>query len=235
MTEHRIDLYSAFRNRRLFWDFLTQEARSEAYHQISRQTERHPSPAALFEWVADRSEPAEAGRIMDHIAVCEECAHEVLNIMRLDDELEQTLLEWADMGAEYEPGPVAGKCMTWASDLWEPQWFDTHAAAADVPKQTHVFSTHNGDIRLSVYWQGQNADQAAFLSLTWNVEESGHGGVRNREFRFRLVNPATRSIRCEISTGTSLSGEKNMTGTELGFDPSYERWAVAVIVMTQKY
>ena len=230
----RIDLYNAFQSNRLFWDFLTQEARSKAYQHICRQLDPHPSPATLFEWAADRSEPEDAGRIMDHIAACEECAHEALNIMRLNDELEQTLLEWADTGAEYEPEPVADSLVTWESEFWEPQWFGAHAAAADVPKQTHLFSTPDGDIRLSVYWRGQNANQPAFLNLAWNIGESG-GGSQNCKLLFSFINPATRSIRCEISTGTRLSGERTIPNAELGFDPSYERWAVAIVVTTQKY
>ncbi len=74
-----------------FCNFLKQEAQSEEYRQLKQATESHTHPTGemLYDYVTGGLNDEEAMIIRRHIAYCSVCSNEVLNIMRIENELEK--------------------------------------------------------------------------------------------------------------------------------------------------
>lgn len=74
-----------------FWNFLKQEALSEKYRQLKQATESHTHPTGemLYDYVTGGLNDEEAMIIRRHIAYCSVCSNEVLNIRRIENELEK--------------------------------------------------------------------------------------------------------------------------------------------------
>ena len=240
MKKRKIELQTALQDNETFLAFLTQEAQSEKFRRLRENASKtpHPTREKLYDYALGWMDQAEVRQVREHIAFCGDCAHEVLRILRIEDELEQDALEWADRAPVSSQEPKAAfslptskkssiidSLVRWISPLWEPQWAGQLVTAADIPKQTHAFISENGDIKISCYWKGQYHDQPAYIQIAWKANLTTES-----EIWIRFTDPATRVIRSEICLGTGLVGEESFTSDDLGFDPSNEKWAISVVL-----
>jgi hypothetical protein len=112
-----------------------------------------------------------------------------------------------------------------ATEYWEPQWTGQQATAADIPEQKHVFRREDGDINVSCFWRSQHRKKPAYISISWKANVT----TRN-EIRARFINSETREHLAEVDLGSHFMGEEVFTSDDLGFDPSCERWAMALVL-----
>jgi hypothetical protein len=128
---------------------------------------------------------------------------------------------------DYPPLPLPGGELFEgiATEYWEPQWTEQQATAADIPEQAHVFRREDGDIEISCFWRSQYRKKPAYISISWRANVT----TRN-EIRARFINSETREHLAEVDLGTHLMGEEIFTSDDLGFDPSSERWAMALVL-----
>ncbi len=214
----------------------------------------HPTDDMLFEYVCGGLDEQDAGIIRDHIAFCEVCAEEVLRLRLVQEELEERLLDWANgedilLTSPYLPSmeelkrgvpqgeipagkedislpPSKGDLFEeLAPEIWEPQWIEQRATAADLPEQKHVFRRPDGEITVSCFWRGTYRNKPAYISISWKADIT-----TCNELRARFINPETREQLAEVYLGTCTAGEEVFTSDDLGFDPSQERWAMTLIV-----
>ena len=237
MKKQRIELQTALQTDEMFLAFLTQEAQSEKYCRLREHAEKTPDLTGekLYDYVLGWLDEKEAREVREHIALCGDCAHGVVRIMRIEDELEQDSLDWADVPPAKEDSvsqttseqfSLTDRVVRWLSSLWEPQWAGQLVTAADIPQQSHTFTSEDGDMKIACYWKGQYKDEPAYVQISWKADL-----IPESELWIRFVNPATRTIRREVCLGTGLVGEEIFTSDDLGFDPSYERWAIAVLLV----
>lgn len=120
----------------------------------------------------------------------------------------------------------AGKALIqWISPIWQPQWAGQFVGAADIPVQMHTFRLEKGAIDVSCSWKPQIGDTPPYLDLSWRADM-----VLDGEFWCRFVHPDTNSVLAEVLLGESKEGGKYFTRQDLGFDPSQEQWALAILV-----
>jgi hypothetical protein len=113
----------------------------------------------------------------------------------------------------------------WISPLWQPQWAGQFVGAGDIPTQQHTFRLEKGAIEVSCFWKPQSGDSPSYLDLSWKADTILEG-----EFWCRFVHPDTNVVLAEVPLGMSKEGGKYFTRQELGFDPSQEEWALAILV-----
>ena len=91
-------LKQALKSNEAFLEFLKEEAQSSEYQKFRERIEKgpHPTREMLYEYVLNWTEETDDENIMDHIAFCSICSKEVLSIMKLEQELEEDMLDWAD-------------------------------------------------------------------------------------------------------------------------------------------
>jgi hypothetical protein len=248
MKKQRSELQTALRNNETFLAFLTQEAQSEKYCRLRENAGKTPHPPGekLYDYVLGWLDEQETKQVREHIALCGDCAHETLRILQIEAELEQDSLEWADSNPvssqerkvvfassqrkeqslpTAKRSSITDNLVRWISPLWEPQWAGQLVTAADIPKQAHSFTSEDGDIKLSCYWKGQYQDEPAYIQITWKARFTAEN-----EIRIRFTDPVTQAIHSEVCLGTGLVGEETFTSDDLGFDPSYARWAISVVL-----
>ncbi len=225
-----------FRRDEGFLDHLGREARSERFRNFHQRVEQgpHPTDELLYEYVWGGLDEQDAGMIRVHIAFCGICAEEVLRLRLVEEELEEKLLTWTKGEARaltspfpFQRGSTSQEVLfeELAPEFWEPQWAGQLATAADIPEQEHVFRREDGDIKISCFWRGQYRKKPAYISISWNANVTTRS-----EFRVRFINPETQEELSEVYLGTGLVGEEVFTNEDLGFDPSCEQWAIALIV-----
>jgi hypothetical protein len=112
-----------------------------------------------------------------------------------------------------------------ATEFWEPDWQQRRATAADIPPQEHVFAREDGDITISCLWRSQHRRHPSYISISWKADVTTYN-----EIHARFVDPETRQQLAEVRLGAGVIGEEVFTSEELGFDPSSERWALALVV-----
>lgn len=251
MKKQKIELQTALQDNETFLAFLKQETQSEDFRQLRESASKtpHPSGEKLYDYALGWLNDSEAAQIREHIASCGDCAHEVLSILRIEEELEQDSLEWADsvptssqerkiaFAASQErkvafaslltskKRSIIGNLVRWVSPLWEPQWAGQLVTATDIPKQAHSFTSKDGDINISCYWKGQYHDQPAYIQIAWKANLTMESKIW-----IRFTDPTTQATRSEVCLGTSLVGEETFTSDDLGFDPSSEKWAISVVL-----
>ena len=113
----------------------------------------------------------------------------------------------------------------WISTLWQPQWVGQFVGAGDIPRQTHSFELEQGRIDVSCAWTPQQGATPAYLDLSWNAD------IRLEGTLFcRFIQPETQEVLAEFPLGDSKEGGHYFTSSDLGFDPSLEKWALAILV-----
>lgn len=231
---------------KISWDenlltWLAREVCSDDYQKSRRNVEQglHPTDEMLYKYVWEELDKQDVRIIKAHIAFCGSCAEEVLRLRLVEEKLEERVLSWVDEEEEsvtlpyprprgdYPPLPLQGGELFEgiATEYWEPQWMGQYATAADIPRQEHVFKRDDGDIMISCFWRGKYRKKPAYISISWEADVT----TRN-EFCARFVNPETHEQIAEVCLGTCLAGEEIFTSEELGFDPSCERWAMALVI-----
>lgn len=111
---------------------------------------------------------------------------------------------------------------------WMPEMAGQLPSAADIPRQTHEFTTDYGSVTLTCGWDRAIGSDPAYLWLSWDAEELD----TDADLCIRLLNPDTGNTRHDIPLKNLRCGEESFTAGELGFDPSAEPWAIAVILLS---
>lgn len=91
-------LKEALKSNKGFLEFLKQEAESGEYQKLKERIEKgpHPTREMLYDYVLNWTEEIDDEKIMDHIGFCSICSKEVLSIMKIEQELEEDMLDWAN-------------------------------------------------------------------------------------------------------------------------------------------
>lgn len=113
----------------------------------------------------------------------------------------------------------------WMSELWSPAWAGAVVTAADIPEESQTFYLEHGEITVTCDWRAADQGTPASIHLSWQADL---GSVCDLWVQFR--HPATEAVLAEVRLGTELSGAGNFTQAMLGFDPSQERWGLAVML-----
>jgi len=86
-------LKDALNSNESFLEFLKREAESGAHQELKGP---HPTREMLYDYVLNWTEDMDDEKIMAHIGSCSICSKEVLSIMKIEQELEDGMLEWAN-------------------------------------------------------------------------------------------------------------------------------------------
>lgn len=91
-------LKEALKSDESFLEFLKQGAESDDYQKLKKRVEKgpHPTREMLYDYVLNWTDQTDEEKIMDHIAFCPVCSKEVLSIMKIENELDEDMLEWAN-------------------------------------------------------------------------------------------------------------------------------------------
>ncbi len=230
-------LTSALETDDAFFKFLRQEAASLGYRKLREQMKidgRHPSGEMLHDYVMDELDEESARHLRGHLLLCHPCTDGVLRLlMRIEDELDQTAMDRANEMTGERPGEgpvsVIDALASWISRPWEPRWAGQPVTASDIPEQEHSFRMDDGEIRLSCNWREAHGEYPAYIRVAWEADIMSPSNIEAR-----FTEPETRKIRAQVRLGTHLAGERTFTSDDLGFDPSRERWAVAVILTEEE-
>jgi hypothetical protein len=124
--------------------------------------------------------------------------------------------------------PRPAPLIRWLSALWHPPLAGALATAADIPLQEETFYLDEGTIRVTCSWWTATRDRPAALWLQWHVDVTRPGELW---VRFTRAAPeAAAVVLAELRLGTALAGEVAWSADTLGFDPSRERWALALVL-----
>ena len=104
-------LNEALKSDESFLEFLKQGAESDDYQKLKEHVEKGPHPARemLYDYVLNWTDKTDDEKIMDHIAFCPVCSKEVLSIMKIEHELEDDMLDWANQLPLIEKGKATEK------------------------------------------------------------------------------------------------------------------------------
>jgi len=88
----------ALKSNESFLEFLKQSAESDDYQKLRDRIEKEPHPTRemLYDYVLNWTENIDDEKIMDHIGFCSNCSKEVLNIMKIEQDLEEDMLDWVN-------------------------------------------------------------------------------------------------------------------------------------------
>lgn len=114
----------------------------------------------------------------------------------------------------------------WLSPVWQPAWAGEVVTAADVAAQEHVFALDDGEIQVTCGWRAAYGHLPATLRVAWQAHMTLSG-----DFWVRFTHPTdpTRPP-VELRLGNTVAGEEEFTAETLGFDPTREPWALAILV-----
>jgi hypothetical protein len=121
---------------------------------------------------------------------------------------------------------VRDRLVRWFSPPWQPAWAGELVTAADVAAQEHVFALDDGEIQVTCGWRAAYGHLPATLRVAWHAHLTLPG-----EFWVRFTHPTdlTRPP-VELRLGHTVAGEEEFTAETLGFDPTREPWALAILV-----
>ncbi|QTA83821.1 Uncharacterized protein dnl_62380 [Desulfonema limicola] len=113
----------------------------------------------------------------------------------------------------------------WVSYSWTPQWAGQMVTADEIPEQKHEFKADDGEVLISCYWGPEHDDEPAYIRISWKAD-AGHD-----ELGIRFENPDTKEILYEDRLGAFKVGEEIFTSKDLGFDPSTQKWSIAILFL----
>jgi hypothetical protein len=92
------NLKEVFKSDESFLDLLKQSSQSEAYRRAKKNVEKgpHPTNKMLYDYVLGWTGDIDDKNIMEHIGLCSACNKEVLEIMKIEEELEDESIDWAN-------------------------------------------------------------------------------------------------------------------------------------------
>lgn len=91
-------LKEALKSDESFLEFLKRGAESDDYQKLKKRVEKgpHPTREMLYDYVLNWTDQTDEEKIMDHIAFCPVCSKEVLSIMKIENELDEDMLDWVN-------------------------------------------------------------------------------------------------------------------------------------------
>ena len=200
---------------------------AQTFRLRSQKETAHPPAAQLYDYAAGALARPETAAIRRHLFHCAECNRKVLYLMRLTapfprlvDELQQTIADWPAQATSLAQGVV-----TWATALWQPELAGMPVYASDIPEQEHVFAGKEGEIKLTCAWRNTLHTQPAFIQFAWLADVTV-----NCELVALFFNPDTKQKLAEFSLGGYFEGGKILTSEDLKFNPSQEKWAIAILL-----
>jgi transcriptional regulator with XRE-family HTH domain len=114
----------------------------------------------------------------------------------------------------------------WVSEIWCPLLAGEPVTASALPPQEQIFYLPEGSIQVSCMWWAASPGQPAGLLMTWRADVT-----RSGEFWVRFTRrDDAAAVLAELPLGEELAGEKDWSAQELGFDPTRDPWAVAVLL-----
>ena len=115
--------------------------------------------------------------------------------------------------------------VAWTSPQWQPHFAGVAVTAADVEEQSHRFEMEYGEyINLSCHWR-EEKDGRPYIDLAWQANL-----MQPAKLWARFIDPDSGNILTEILLGTELEGKQRIMGRELNFNPSADKWAIAIVV-----
>jgi hypothetical protein len=124
--------------------------------------------------------------------------------------------------------PLHDQLIRWLSELWHPPLAGALATAADIPPQDKTFYLDEGTIRVTCTWWTATLDRPAALCMQWHADVTRPGDLWVRFTRADSEDAA--GVLAEVPLGNALAGEAEWSADTLGFDPSRERWALALML-----
>lgn len=115
------------------------------------------------------------------------------------------------------------------TSLWQPQWAGTPVYAADIPEQRHTFTGREGEIEISCAWRDQYETTPAYIQISWLANLTV-----DRKLWALFFDPVTKECLAEIPLGKYLEGGKSITSQTLGFNPSTQKWAIAILLKEEE-
>lgn len=115
----------------------------------------------------------------------------------------------------------------WLSPAWHPQWAGEERTADATLPQTQVLPLADGDITVTCEWWPAYRDLPAILRVAWHARLSVPGDFW---VRFTAPDDPERLLAPEIRLGSTPGGEARLTAEALGFDPTRQPWALAVVL-----
>ncbi len=115
--------------------------------------------------------------------------------------------------------------VAWASPLWQPLYAGEAVTAADIEPQSIRFEMDYGEyINLSCYWQEEKEGQP-YVDLSWQANL-----LQPSKLWARFIDPDSSNILTEILLGSDLEGKIRISSNELSFNPTADKWAIAIVV-----
>jgi hypothetical protein len=144
-------------------------------------------------------------------------------------DLEQYRLQLTyDVAQAQARAPLHDPFIRWLSALWHPPLAGALVTAADIPPQEKTFYLDEGTIRVTCTWWTATRDRPAALWMQWHADVTRPGDLW---VRFTHAAPEEAAvILAELRLGSALAGEAEWSTDTLGFDPSRERWALALML-----
>jgi len=217
-----------------FLTWLRQQAGSETYQNMKQRIEAglHPTGEMLYKYVLDNLNEQDELIIAKHLAYCERCADEVVQVRQMDADVDNAVLnrkttEFISQPVTQIEADANALFQGMATDFWEFDFAGQAQAvvAADIPEQEHTFFVETGEIKIHCYWGGKMQNSPAYVWLSWETNIDAANVLYAR-----FGNPDTGTTRCEICLGIHPIGEVTFTRDDLGFDPSQERWTIAIVL-----
>jgi hypothetical protein len=112
------------------------------------------------------------------------------------------------------------------SELWVPQLAGELATAADIPPQEETFYLDEGTLHVTCQWWPAAQGRPAGLLLHWHADLTLAGDIWAR---FTRPDDAA-VVLAEMPLGNILDDETAFSAQELGFDPTREPWALAILI-----
>ena len=207
--------------------------------QIGRNKTGHDANSTITpEMRAAAARTADSLRTPEQDAYSDQASSEAFFQMldldqQLYEEIEREQYENNPVALEKE-GTIAGlsnnpsareAVIKWISSLWQPQWAGELVTAAHTAAQKNTFYVEDQEINITCSWAPPEREYLAYIHIEWvaNLTNSG-------ELWVRFIQPETNILLSELRLGSHLDGEARFSTTELGFDPSVEKWAMELLL-----
>ena len=127
-------------------------------------------------------------------------------------------------GQTTERQPLRDHSVRWLSPLW-PQPIQV-ATAADAAAREHTFHHDAGEIKISYKTWTTGSDRPVMLWIAWQADF-----VLSEDLWLRFTRLHDReALLAEVRLGYSMEGERLFRSDRLGFDPTREPWALALLL-----
>jgi hypothetical protein len=114
----------------------------------------------------------------------------------------------------------------WVSELWVPQLAGELITAADIPPEDKTFYLDEGTIHVTCQWWPAAQGRPAGILIHWHADLTLAGDIWARFTR----RDDAAVILAQVPLGNALDAEAAFSAQELGFDPTREPWALALLI-----